>query len=319
MRMIRNGALGAAVLALVISACTLGGGGSQAPSGGSGTIAGQLVLAGPPECPQRPFCLQGLEGTYGLHFKEFKPTDVGGPLTIAALDNGDAQVGLLLTSDPAIAAKGYVLLQDDKKLQLADNLIPVVRKDALAASPVIEDALNAVIAKLDQATLIDLNKQVTVDGKASADVARAWVDAQAFSFTGGSGDVIVGSTNFYEQEILGEIFAQVLEKAGLTVERKFQLGAREVVFPALQSGDIDILAEYAATLLEKVNNAAGEATTDPTATAAKLRERLDPLGLTALDVAVANDQNGFVVTKATADQYGLVKLSDLAKPTPDGG
>ena len=283
MRMIRNGALGAAVLALAISACTLGGGGSQAPSGGSGTVAGALVLAGPPECPQRPFCLQGLEGTYGLHFKEFKPTDVGGPLTIAALDNGDAQVGLLLTSDPAIGAKGYVLLQDDKKLQLADNLIPVVRKDALTANPVIEDALNAVMAKLDQATLIDLNKQVTVDGKSSADVAEAWVDAQAFSFTGGSGDVTVGSTNFYEQEILGEVFAQVLENAGITVERKFQLGNREVVFPALQSGDIDILAEYAATLLEKVNTAAGEATSDPAATAAKLRERLDPLGLTALD------------------------------------
>jgi len=316
MRMIRNGALGAAVLALAISACTLGGGGSQAPSGGSGTVASLLVLAGPPECPQRPFCLQGLEGTYGLHFKEFKPTDVGGPLTIAALDNGDAQVGLLLTSDPAIATKGYVLLQDDKKLQLADNLIPVVRKDALTANPVIEDALNAVVAKLDQETLIDLNKQVTVDGKASADVAAAWVEAQAFSFTGGSGDVTVGSTNFYEQEILGEIFAQVLEGAGITVERKFQLGNREVVFPALQSGDIDILAEYAATLLEKVNNAAGEATTDPAATAAKLRERLDPLGLTALDVAVATDQNGFVVTRATADQYALVNLSDLAKPAP---
>jgi osmoprotectant transport system substrate-binding protein len=126
----------------------------------------------------------------------------------------------------------------------------------------------------------------------------------------------VGSTNFYEQEILGEVFAQVLEDAGITVERKFQLGNREVVFPALESGDIDILAEYAATLLETVNEAAGEATADPDATAAKLRERLDPLGLTALDHAEATDQNGFVVTQATADQYGLVKLSDLAKPAP---
>jgi osmoprotectant transport system substrate-binding protein len=313
-RIIRSGALGAAFLALIVSACSLGGG-SQVPSGGSATIASKLVLAGPPECPERPFCAKGLSDTYGLTFKEFKPTDVGGPLTIAALDNGDAQVGLLLTSDPAIAVKGYVLLQDDKQLQLADNLIPVVRKDALTASPVIKDALNAVMAKLDQATLTDLNKQVTVDGKAAADVAKTWVDAQAFSFTG-TGSVTVGSTNFYEQEILGEIFAQVLENAGLTVERKFQLGNREVVFPALENGDIDILAEYAATLLEKVNNAAGEATADPAATAAKLVERLDPLGLTALDYASATDQNGFVVTKATADQYGLVKLSDLAKPAP---
>jgi osmoprotectant transport system substrate-binding protein len=316
MRIIRKGALGAAVLALVVSACSLGGGGSQAPSGGSATVASLLVLAGPPECPERPFCQKGLVDTYGLHFKDFKPTDVGGPLTIAALDNGDAQVGLLLTSDPVIVTKGYVLLQDDKTLQLADNIIPVVRKDALAANPVIEDALNAVMAKLDQATLTDLNKQVTVDAKASAEVAKAWVDAQGFSFSGGSGSVTVGSTNFYEQEVLGEIFAQVLEKAGITVERKFQLGNREVVFPAIEAGDIDILAEYAATILEKANGGKGEATTDPAATSEKLRAALDPLGLTALDFAQATDQNGFVVTKATADQYGLVKLSDLAKPAP---
>jgi osmoprotectant transport system substrate-binding protein len=316
MRIIRKGALGAAVLALIVSACSLGGGGSQAPSGGSATVASLLVLAGPPECPERPFCQKGLVDTYGLHFKDFKPTDVGGPLTIAALDNGDAQVGLLLTSDPVIVTKGYVLLQDDKTLQLADNIIPVVRKDALAANPVIEDALNAVMAKLDQATLTDLNKQVTVDAKASAEVAKAWVDAQGFSFSGGSGSVTVGSTNFYEQEVLGEIFAQVLEKAGITVERKFQLGNREVVFPAIEAGDIDILAEYAATILEKANGGKGEATTDPAATSEKLRAALDPLGLTALDFAQATDQNGFVVTKATADQYGLVKLSDLAKPAP---
>ncbi|MEO5705183.1 MAG: glycine betaine ABC transporter substrate-binding protein [Candidatus Limnocylindrales bacterium] len=315
MRTIRTGALGAALLVLLVSACSLGGG-TQAPSGGSGTIASLLVLAGPPECPDRPFCGKGLKDTYGLTFKEFKATDVGGPLTIAALDKGDAQVGLLLTSDPVIVTKGYILLQDDKQLQLADNLIPVVRKDALTANPVIKDALNAVMAKLDQATLTDLNKQVTVDAAASAVVAKAWVDAQGFSFTGGEGEVTVGSTNFYEQEILGEIFAQVLEKAGITVERKFQLGNREVVFPAIQSGDIDILAEYAATLLEKANGGKGEASTDAAATSEKLRLALDPLGLTALDFSVATDQNGFAVTKATADLYGLVKLSDLAKPAP---
>jgi osmoprotectant transport system substrate-binding protein len=128
--------------------------------------------------------------------------------------------------------------------------------------------------------------------------------------------VTVGSTNFYEQEVLGEIFAQVLEGAGLTVERKFQLGNREIVFPALQSGEIDILAEYAATLLEHVNKGAGEASTDAAATVEKLNERLAPLGLAALEPAAATDQNGFVVTRETADRYGLSTISDLAKPAP---
>ena len=62
--------------------------------------------------------------------------------------------------------------------------------------------------------------------------------------------------------------------------------------------------------------AAGEATTDPAATVAKLKERLAPKGLTALEPAPATDQNGFVVTKATADKYGISKLSDLAAPAP---
>ena len=133
----------------------------------------------------------------------------------------------------------------------------------------------------------------------------------------GAGTTVkVGSTNFYEQEILGELFAQVLEANGFTVERKFQLGNREIVFPALEAGEIDILAEYAATALEFVNGGAGEASTDPAATVAKLKERLAPKGLTALDPAPATDQNGFVVTKATADKYGISKLSDLAKPAP---
>jgi osmoprotectant transport system substrate-binding protein len=128
--------------------------------------------------------------------------------------------------------------------------------------------------------------------------------------------VIVGSTNFYEQEILGEIFAQALEANGFTVERKFQLGNREIVFPALESGEIDILAEYAATALEFVNEGAGEATTDPAATSAALATAIEPKGLVALDYAAATDQNGFVVTQATADQYGLVTISDLGKPAP---
>ena len=175
------------------------------------------------------------------------------------------------------------------------------------------------MAKLTQDQLTDLNKQVTVDGKDSKSVAGAWLAANGLATGGTSGKGItvkVGSTNFYEQEILGEIFAQVLEANGFKVERKFQLGNREVVFPALQKGDIDILAEYAATALEYVNKGAGEATGDAAETVAKLKERLAPLELTALDFAPATDQNGFVVTKATADKYGLKTLSDLAKPAP---
>jgi osmoprotectant transport system substrate-binding protein len=191
----------------------------------------------------------------------------------------------------------------------------VVRTEVLDANPLIGDTLNAVIAKLSQAELTELNKSVTVDLTATAEAASAWLTKVSIPAPGGgSGSVTVGSTNFYEQEILGEIFAQALEANGFTVERKFQLGNREIVFPALESGEIDILAEYAATALEFVNGGAGEATTDPAATSAALATALEEKGLVALDYADATDQNGFVVTQATADQYGLVTISDLTKP-----
>jgi len=325
MRNIRTAALGATLLALLVGACSSGGSSASpssaasvpAASGGS-TIASTLVLGGPPECPDRPFCLLGLQETYGLEFKEFVPLDVAGPLTIQAVSGGQVQVGMLLTSDPAIATNSFVLLQDDKQLQLADNIVPVVRKEIVDANPGVATVLNTVISRLTQEELTNLNKAVTVDLKSVPDVAREWITAQNFDAisAGIEGDITVGSTNFYEQEILGEIFAQTLEGNGATVERKFQLGNREIVFPALESGEIDVLTEYAATALEFVNGGAGEATSDPAATTAALSAALEPKGLVALDFAAATDQNGFVVTKATADQYGLVTISDLGKPAP---
>jgi osmoprotectant transport system substrate-binding protein len=292
---------------------------SEAPSAPAGpAISTTLVLGGPPECPDRPFCLKGLQDVYGLEFKEFVPLDVAGPLTVQALSGGQIQVGLLLTSDPAIATNGFVLLEDDKQLQLADNLIPVVRKEIVDANPGVADVLNTMMSRLTQEELTNLNKAVTVDLESPADVAREWITAQNLDTVsaGIEGEITVGSTNFYEQEILGEIFAQVLEGNGATVERKFQLGNREIVFPALESGEIDVLAEYAATALEYVNGGAGEATADPAATSEAFRAALEPKGLVALDYAEATDQNGFVVTRATADQYGLTTISDLAKPAP---
>jgi osmoprotectant transport system substrate-binding protein len=336
MRFPRIAALGAVTLALVVSACSSGGSSpaptapesmapesmapeSMVPESMAPPIASELVLGGPPECPQRPFCLLGLQDTYGLQFKDFKALDAGGPLTVEALKSGDIQVGLLFTSDPAIAVNGFVLLQDDKGLQLADNLVPVVSQSLLDQHPGVADLLNGITAKLSQDQLTALNKEVTVDGMSAADAAKAWLTDNGFlPGSGGEsmGTIVVGSTNFYEQEILGELFAQTLEANGFTVDRKFQLGNREIVFPALENGEIQVLAEYAATALEYVNGGAGEATTDAAATVAKLNEHLASMGLKALDPAAATDQNGFVVTQDTASMYNLVKISDLANPTP---
>ncbi|SRR6266550_2228007 len=142
-------------------------------------VAKDMILGGPPECPQRPFCQLGLKNVYGLTFKDFKPLDAGGPLTVAALDGKQIDVGLLFTSDPSIVAKSFVLLDDDKHLQLADNIAPVARKDLLSKDDgTLKKLLNSISAKLTQTELNDMNKQVAVDKKDSKDVAAAWLKKQ---------------------------------------------------------------------------------------------------------------------------------------------
>ncbi|HYM97821.1 MAG TPA: ABC transporter substrate-binding protein [Candidatus Sulfotelmatobacter sp.] len=130
--------------------------------------------------------------------------------------------------------------------------------------------------------------------------------------TTSKGTVTVGGFNFPESSILAELYGQALAHDGYTVNYKLLLGTREVVAPAIKNGSIDLYPGYAATELEYYNQGAGEASGDVTATTAKLNSHLSSLGLVALNPSNAVDQNAFAVTKATASQYSLTKLSDLA-------
>ncbi|MHB8621649.1 MAG: ABC transporter substrate-binding protein [Chloroflexota bacterium] len=143
------------------------------------SVAPQMILGGPPECPKRPFCLIGLEKTYGLHFKQFKPLDSGGPITVAALKAGQVNAGVLFTTDASIAVNHFVLLKDDKHLQLSDNIVPVVRDSLLSKAPAdFKTTLNTVSAKLTTARLTELNKQVGVDREDAKTVAAAWLKSE---------------------------------------------------------------------------------------------------------------------------------------------
>lgn len=142
-------------------------------------VANQLVFGGPPECPNREFCAIGLKNKYGITFKEFKPLDTGGPLTVQALTGGQIDVALLFTSDATIAVRGFVLLDDDRQLQLSDNVAPVVRNDYLAkAGDDFRKLVNSIAPKLTTAELTGLNKLVQVDKKDPKDVAKEWLQKQ---------------------------------------------------------------------------------------------------------------------------------------------
>jgi osmoprotectant transport system substrate-binding protein len=135
-----------------------------------------LVLGGPPECPNRPFCLLGFNDVYGISFADFKPLDSGGALTVAALEGREIDVALLFTSDGVIAAKGLVLLEDDKDLQPAENLTPVIRTELLDEyGDELADTLNDISAELTTADLSDMNKRIGIDGEDPKLVAADWI------------------------------------------------------------------------------------------------------------------------------------------------
>jgi osmoprotectant transport system substrate-binding protein len=139
----------------------------------------QLVLGGPPECPDRPFCMLGFRDTYGITFKDFRPLDAGGPITVAALEAGQIDVALLFSSDAVIGARDFVTLEDDKHLQLADNVAPVIRTEILNAAPdEIRMLTNSVSMLLTTDELVGLNRLVGIDRMDPKDAASGWLRAK---------------------------------------------------------------------------------------------------------------------------------------------
>jgi osmoprotectant transport system substrate-binding protein len=142
-------------------------------------VAPRLVFGGPPECPGRAYCLPGLRQRYGLHFRSFIPLDAGGPLTIQALEAGDIDVALLFTTDPAITARHLVVLADDRGLQPAENITPLVRQAAIARHGAgLVAVLDTVSARLDTGSLQALDARVELQGQDPAHVAQSWLRAQ---------------------------------------------------------------------------------------------------------------------------------------------
>lgn len=141
-------------------------------------VASQLTLGGPPECPTRPFCQAGLESKYGLKFKAFKALDAGGPLSKNALANGDVDITLIFSSDGAVAARNFVILDDDKKLQNADAVVPVIRTKA--ATDKVKSILNKVSGLLTTTDLVAMNKSADIDKQDPEALAKTWLSQHGF-------------------------------------------------------------------------------------------------------------------------------------------
>jgi osmoprotectant transport system substrate-binding protein len=135
--------------------------------------ASKFILGGPPECPTNPECEPGLEKTYGLTFASFKSLDEAGPISVAALKSGEVQVVELFSSDGNVVANNFVALTDNKHLEGADYIVPVIRKSV--DTPGVAKILNSIDAKLTTVAISKLNIKVGIDKEQPSTVAQAWV------------------------------------------------------------------------------------------------------------------------------------------------
>jgi len=126
-------------------------------------------------------CLAGLERIYGLAFESFLPLDVGGPLTHQALVGGHIDVALLFTTDPRITAEGLVVLEDDRGMQPAENVIPVVRTEVVERwGDRLVAVVDGVSARLTTGRLRALNARVD-GGEPATDVAADWLATEGLT------------------------------------------------------------------------------------------------------------------------------------------
>lgn len=137
--------------------------------------ADELVLGGPPECPDRPLCLLGLERVYGLSFRDFVPLDTAGTVA-SALADGAIDVGVLFSTDGTIREQHLVALHDDLALQPSENVVPVFRDAVLEGlDPSIRREIDRVSETMTTVDLRLLNARIQFEGATAADVARDWL------------------------------------------------------------------------------------------------------------------------------------------------
>jgi osmoprotectant transport system substrate-binding protein len=140
-------------------------------------VAAELAFGGPPECPERPLCLLGLGDRYGLRFSVFVPFD-SRAATAESLLAGSIDVGMLETVDAYLSDGRLLLLEDDRRLQPPENVVPVLRAEVLAADrDRLVRTLDAVTATLTTAALVELDRQVVLEGRPLDVVAEDWLRA----------------------------------------------------------------------------------------------------------------------------------------------
>jgi osmoprotectant transport system substrate-binding protein len=137
-----------------------------------------VTLAAAPDCEGRLDCEGGLSDEYGIDITEVLPLGYASDQTYQAVLDGEAELGETSTTDGTLESQGLVVLEDDKQIQPAQNLVPAVSTEFLDANPDVADVLNPLMAALTTEKLTELNGRVAVDREQPEDVASDFLESE---------------------------------------------------------------------------------------------------------------------------------------------
>jgi osmoprotectant transport system substrate-binding protein len=308
---LRNALITCTATAVLLAGC---GGGGTNEGADQGAAKATICVGG--EFSTRPDGLPGLEKAYGFTFAPENITTVDeDALVYTEVDGGRCTFGSIAATDGRVGALGLTTLRDDKGFFPPYNAALNVRTEVLDRAPGIKDLFNPIARVLDDKTMIDLNRQVDVDGHEPKQVAQEWldghkdlvprVDLAGQSFT-------VGSKEFTEQLVLGQLTKLVLEGAGATVTDQIGLVGSETVRSALTSKQIDLYWEYLGTAwVNYLKNT--QAIPDPAAQYTAVRDADKANGITWLDATPFNDTYAITMTNERSAELGITSVSQIGR------
>ncbi len=284
-----------------------------------GAAEGELQAAFDAEFHTRPDGYKGLCAHYDFAFPT-KPRQMDPGLMYQACAKGQVDVINAFTSDGRIAAFNLKVLEDDQRFFPPYYAAPLINAQTLAEHPDLEAVLGKLGGAISTQQMQQLNYQVDEKGRKARDVARAFLvdqgllaqDAQPRT-ADGAATIVVAGKQFTEQEILGEMMAQMIEcTTDLDVDRRLNLGGTMICFNATRSGDIDVYAEYTGTGLVSILER--EVMSDPEAVYELVAREFDEqYGLTWLDPFGFNNSYTLTMRHMHAEELGIATISDLAE------
>lgn len=274
-----------------------------------------VTIAADHDFIEQPTGLHALEELYGFQFDRAYAMAVG--LTHEALRAGDVDIAKGYATDGKIKELDLVSLEDDLAFFPALNPALVIHEDILDLYPEIRPLLEEVAPRLEPRVMIQLNYQAHIEDLEPREVVYDWLLAEGLipeePPPPGEGEpVVVGSKDYMEQRVLGQIPLLLLESAGIPVQDSTDFGPTDLIRTALLTGNIHMYWEYTGTAWNHIFGEE-EVLTDPDRVYRLVSERDAEEGLVWLDYAPVNNTCAILMRREHAGELGISTISQLAR------